>query len=95
MTRFMIDLNLSDNEISERFMSYLVKKNLSQKSREYFEEQFEKTIVPRFSSMRVLYNNGSNIELSKYLEFEGDRLLITLNTEPLTFLGRLKKLFGG
>lgn len=95
MARFVIDLSLSDNEISDRFRSHLAKNNINQTSREYFDEQFEKTIVPRLSGMRVLHDNGSTIELSKSLKFEGDELIITLNTKPLTFMGRLKKLFGG
>ena len=95
MARFVIDLSLSDSEILDQFWSHLAENYVNQISREYFDDQFKNTVAPRLSEMRVLHHSGSTIEMSKMLKFEGDELIITLNTEPLTFMGRLKKIFCG
>lgn len=95
MSPFVIDLSLSDNDIFKLFKSYVDENIQTNKSREYFKEQFEKTILLRLSGMRKLRENGSNAELSKTFKHETEVIVVTLNTVPSSFGRRIKKFLGG
>lgn len=95
MKRFLVDLNLTDDEIEENFRSHLFKLRLSDPVVHSFVKKFGDDIIPRLAGMRDLLERGSNIEFRRTLNVEAYHLVVELNTSSHTLIERLRKLLGG
>jgi hypothetical protein len=93
MKLFLVDLNLSDDEIKAKFKNYLSKNRFGDAASSYFAKQFQESVLPRISGMRDLNERGSNIEFRKEINFESHELVVEIKTTTPTLIERFRKLF--